>query len=156
MAATIINSLAEMSRFTGALASALGSAGSPPLLLTGPLGCGKTTMTSLLCHALPGGEIAEISSPSFTICNLYPCQPQVLHCDFYRIGGDVPEDVWNFLEETQGQLIVEWPELIKTMLNDFLDISFNVINHARKLDICGSGNRGRAALAALSSAWPLK
>ena len=45
------------------------------LLLQGDLGSGKTTLTRSLVAALPGGDQAEISSPSFTICNNYPTCP---------------------------------------------------------------------------------
>ncbi|MFW6324757.1 MAG: tRNA (adenosine(37)-N6)-threonylcarbamoyltransferase complex ATPase subunit type 1 TsaE, partial [Desulfovibrionales bacterium] len=39
------------------------------ILLTGDLGSGKTTFTRGLVRSLPGGNEAEISSPSFNICN---------------------------------------------------------------------------------------
>ena len=51
------------------------------ILFYGDLGSGKTTFTRGLIEALPGGENAEVSSPSFTLCNSYPTTPSVIHCD---------------------------------------------------------------------------
>ena len=49
----------------------------PALLLDGDLGAGKTTLTRELVLCLPGGEQAEISSPTFTLVNIYLTCPQV-------------------------------------------------------------------------------
>ena len=68
------------------------------LLLQGDLGSGKTTLTRSLVAALPGGDQAEISSPSFTICNNYPTCPPVLHCDLYRCPASLPDEVWDALD----------------------------------------------------------
>lgn len=79
-----------------------------------------------------------------------------MHCDFYRANGYIPDEIWNFLDDKQGLLIVEWPELIRPLLKDFLDIFFNVVNHARELEIKASGSSGAAALASLGHLLPLK
>ena len=72
------------------------------LLLQGDLGSGKTTLTRSLVAALPGGDQAEISSPSFTICNNYPTCPPVLHCDLYRCPASLPDEVWDALDADAG------------------------------------------------------
>ncbi len=59
----------------------------PPMLcLYGQLGAGKTTFASALVRSMPGGEYAEVASPSFTLCHRYPTRPPVLHADLYRLG----------------------------------------------------------------------
>lgn len=60
------------------------------ILFYGDLGSGKTTFTRGFIEALPGGENAEVSSPSFTLCNSYPTTPSVIHCDLYRSEGALP------------------------------------------------------------------
>ena len=45
------------------------------VLFFGDLGTGKTTFTRGLIDVLPGGENAEVSSPSFTLCNSYRRRP---------------------------------------------------------------------------------
>ncbi len=83
------------------------------LLMTGGLGMGKTTLTRALVEALPGGDAAEISSPSFTLCNIYPTEPAVVHCDLYRqgTGSLLPDEVQDML--TDGAVLVcEWSEYL--------------------------------------------
>lgn len=90
------------------------------LLLQGGLGAGKTTLTRFLVEALPGGERAEVSSPSFTLCNSYDCELPVLHFDLYRLSpGQVNDDLDEVLEMAENDdllLIIEWPERISNSL----------------------------------------
>lgn len=90
------------------------------LLLQGGLGAGKTTLARFLVESLPGGERAEVSSPSFTLCNSYDCEPPVLHFDLYRLlPGQVDDDLDEALEMAENGdllLIIEWPERISNSL----------------------------------------
>jgi tRNA threonylcarbamoyladenosine biosynthesis protein TsaE len=62
------------------------------VLLRGDLGSGKTTFVRGLVAALPGGEEAEVASPSFNLVNVYPTRPEVVHMDLYRLrGGEAGE-----------------------------------------------------------------
>lgn len=88
------------------------------LYLCGTLGSGKTTLTRGLVAALPGGESAEVASPSFTLCNIYPTRPTLLHADLYRLGdsssaalGELPEDMEEALD-SGALLVLEWPEFL--------------------------------------------
>lgn len=83
------------------------------LLMTGGLGMGKTTLTRALVEALPGGSEAEISSPSFTLCNIYPTEPAVVHCDLYRqgTGSLLPDEVHDMLADG-AVLVCEWSEYL--------------------------------------------
>ena len=87
MAVVTLHSLADTRRLGRLLAAGLRELGPVALLLRGPLGSGKTTLTAALTAALPGGDLAEVGSPSFTICNYYPTTPPVLHADLYRSPG---------------------------------------------------------------------
>ncbi len=83
------------------------------LLMQGPLGAGKTSLVRALVRHLPGGSEAEVSSPSFTIFNLYPTYPQIVHCDLYRCGqgSRLPDEAWDVLDN--GALLVcEWSEYL--------------------------------------------
>ncbi|MEW5772642.1 MAG: tRNA (adenosine(37)-N6)-threonylcarbamoyltransferase complex ATPase subunit type 1 TsaE [Thermodesulfobacteriota bacterium] len=94
------------------LARVLGDVDTPPaLLLTGELGSGKTTLVRGLASALPGGEEARVSSPSFNLVNLYPTRPEVAHFDLYRLeAGSLDDDLLDCLLETPGLKVVEWAE----------------------------------------------
>lgn len=72
MAGIVLRNREETRRMGQWLAAHLPDSGVRALLLRGPLGSGKTTLTSALVQALPGGDAAEVSSPSFTLCNHYP------------------------------------------------------------------------------------
>lgn len=94
----------------------------PALYLYGDLGAGKTTLVRGLAAALPGGDQAEVASPSFTLCNEYPTCPPVFHADVYRLaqGSDLPEE----LDEAEGLLALEWPERLaaSALTPDRLDV----------------------------------
>jgi tRNA threonylcarbamoyladenosine biosynthesis protein TsaE len=85
----------------------------PPgaLLLYGDLGAGKTTLVRSIVEALPGGGAAEVSSPSFTICNIYCTTPQVRHFDLYRCETGFPDDsLAEAFDDACALTFVEWPE----------------------------------------------
>lgn len=84
-----------------------------------PMGAGKTTFTSALCHCL-GVRDDAVSSPTFAIVNEYRTgsgEP-MFHFDFYRITK--PEealDIGYYDYIDSGFLcIMEWPENIEDIL----------------------------------------
>lgn len=106
-----LNSLEESERFGARLAAAVGQLNPGALLLFGALGMGKTALCRALVLALPGGEKAEISSPSFTICNIYCTEPAVRHFDLYRLPPGLRDEALDESFDDAGALtIVEWPE----------------------------------------------
>ncbi|MGE4298588.1 MAG: tRNA (adenosine(37)-N6)-threonylcarbamoyltransferase complex ATPase subunit type 1 TsaE [Desulfovibrionaceae bacterium] len=83
------------------------------VLLDGGMGAGKTTLTRGFVEALPGGGDAEVSSPSFNLCNVYPTRPEVVHCDLYRLEGMPPDDdLLETLEAGDRLVIVEWAQYL--------------------------------------------
>jgi tRNA threonylcarbamoyladenosine biosynthesis protein TsaE len=103
------------------------------ILLRGELGSGKTTLARFMVDALPGGDRAEISSPSFTLCNIYPTEPAVMHCDLYRVGAAVPDELGETLDAGDMAVLVEWAEYLPFTLlpQDFLDISLQACDNYR-------------------------
>lgn len=126
------------------------------LLLRGPLGSGKTTFTRALVEALPGGAWAEVASPSFTVCNRYPTTPPVLHCDLYRTGSAVPDELAEGLEDPAVLSIVEWAEYLPqaALPEEYLDISFNSCEEIRLLIVQACGHSAKALLGSLRAQWP--
>lgn len=148
-----MSTLADTEKLGRLLAGILVQNGNPPLLLTGEPGCGKTTLTGFICAAFPGAEEAEVSSPSFTICNLYPCRPQILHCDLYRCREQIPEEALDFMDARQGQIIMEWADYLRPLPPEYLDISFQVINNSRRLELRAEGEAAEACLRQIFSLW---
>lgn len=102
---------------------------SKTILLYGEMGVGKTTLVKSMAKAL--GSRDAISSPTFSIVNEYEIENGLLyHFDLYRIN-DI-EETYNFgIEDylySENWILIEWPELIKPLLND----KFNTVFLAEK------------------------
>src|SRR5688500_8094665 len=54
------------------------------LLLSGPLGAGKTLLVKGICAAL-GIDEEDVTSPSFTLVNPYTGRLRLYHIDLYRL-----------------------------------------------------------------------
>lgn len=132
------------------------------LLLHGPLGAGKTTFVRGFVQALPGSEAAEVSSPSFTLCNSYPTRPAVLHCDLYRCEdltqdgtlANLPEEVDDALEAGEEIVLIEWAERLPAAARPAqrLDIHFQVCQNSRFALLVPHGSTAARVLAALEPA----
>ncbi len=111
------------------------------VLFYGDLGTGKTTFTRGLVESLPGGGQAEVSSPSFTLCNSYPTTPPVIHCDLYRSEGALPDEVDEALDAESGLVLVEWAEriAIENLPPKRLDIRFQVCKDNRLVTLSPYG-----------------
>ncbi|HEX2160372.1 MAG TPA: tRNA (adenosine(37)-N6)-threonylcarbamoyltransferase complex ATPase subunit type 1 TsaE [Thermoleophilaceae bacterium] len=79
------------------------------VLVTGDLGSGKTTFVRGACRAL-GVEVA-VTSPTFTIGQVYAGRVEVAHLDLYRLdslAGEDPALLDDYL--TPDRIgFVEWP-----------------------------------------------
>jgi tRNA threonylcarbamoyladenosine biosynthesis protein TsaE len=86
------------------------------VLLSGGLGAGKTLFTKGILFALDY-DAREVTSPSFTLVNLYRAKFDVYHIDFWRL--DDVEDVAaavglnEILEDETAIVIAEWSERLK-------------------------------------------
>lgn len=84
-----------------------------------PMGAGKTTFTTAICHAL-GVRDDAVSSPTFAILNEYRAASgePVFHFDFYRINRlteALDLGLYDYLDS--GYLcLMEWPENIEELL----------------------------------------
>lgn len=129
------------------------------LLLRGDLGSGKTTLVRGLVSALPGGDEAEVASPSFNIVNVYPTRPEVFHVDLYRIPGGDPS-VEEHLEaacENQALVVVEWAQHLPRALvpDDRLECDWLPAQAGRLCALTANGQGGAAAFKALAAACAL-
>src|SRR3982750_827652 len=77
-------------RATQKLAQAIAPTLAPSdlLVLTGPLGSGKTFFVRALCRALGLPQSERVASPTFTLIHEHDTHPPLSHADLYRLQGD--------------------------------------------------------------------
>src|SRR3954449_2356669 len=93
------------------------------VLLSGPLGAGKTTMTQGLVDGL-GGK-GPVVSPTFVIARTYRGgRVPVLHVDAYRIGSIAEIDDLDLDYTTaESVTVVEWGHgLVEGLNEDYLEV----------------------------------
>ncbi len=119
----------------------LGLKSYPTVLLKGELGAGKTALIREIVRTLPGGDVAEISSPSFNLVNHYPTLPPVSHFDLYRLEqtGLDPDLEEEILSEDR-LILVEWGNHLPEHLHpeNSLQLALNICPPGREIAIAGS------------------
>lgn len=102
------------------------------------LGGGKTTLTrSIVAGA---GSKDHVSSPTFTISNLYSADNfSIYHFDFYRLSevGLMEHELADVLSDKSNVVIVEWSDVAKHVLPDQrLTIQINTTGETSRQLIC--------------------
>jgi tRNA threonylcarbamoyladenosine biosynthesis protein TsaE len=100
--------------FDAGLRVGLALAGGETLLLSGPLGAGKTVFVKGLAAGL-GLDPSEVSSPSFTLVNSYAEGRLALHhIDLYRLAEGASSahavDLEELLTDERAVVVIEWAE----------------------------------------------
>ena len=114
------------------------------VILSGPLGAGKTALTQGIGKAL---GISGITSPTFVISRIHEGQPALVHVDAYRLQGEVTAlfddlDLESLLPTSIT--VVEWGDGLADRLSDeYLEIKigFGNLEDQRELSIIGHGAR---------------
>jgi tRNA threonylcarbamoyl adenosine modification protein YjeE len=131
------------------------------VLLTGPLGAGKTTMTRGVGEGL--GVIGTVSSPTFVIARTHKraSSPVALvHVDAYRLGSPAEFDDLD-IDLAGSIVLVEWGRgFADGLTTNFLDIEIERDHtgesEVRQVTVLGFGERfqnsdARASFAALAA-----
>jgi tRNA threonylcarbamoyladenosine biosynthesis protein TsaE len=89
------------------------------ILLTGPLGAGKTAFVRGLAAGL-GVDPRRVHSPTFTLVSEYPGRRALAHVDLYRVGEarELSELGLDDLIERRVVVAVEWGERLPPRLSD--------------------------------------
>jgi len=139
---TEVNNIAEMHELGERIGSEL-SAGDL-VLLSGPLGAGKTALTQGIGLAL---GIENVTSPTFVISRIHPGKSPLVHVDAYRLQGDSTAifddlDLESYLPTSIT--VVEWGEGLADRLADqYLEIKieFGESDDQRLVSIFSHGQR---------------
>ena len=117
------------------------------LLLSGPIGAGKTHFARALIQARLGaaGRMEDVPSPTFTLVQTYDDGTgEIWHADLYRLedSGEVVELGLDDAFE-QAVCLVEWPDRLGGLAPP----------DALWLDFAGAGERARTLTATGSARW---
>ncbi len=87
------------------------------IAVVGPNGAGKTTLLKAVCEGL-GIAPQLVTSPTYTLVNVYPGARSVYHVDLYRLETpeallELERDDW---VQPDGVTLIEWPELARPLL----------------------------------------
>jgi tRNA threonylcarbamoyladenosine biosynthesis protein TsaE len=141
------------------------------VVLTGPLGAGKTTLVQGIGVGL--GVRGPVTSPTFVIARVHPATadgPPLVHADAYRLGSRAEVDDLDLDADLDSCVTaVEWGEdLVEDLAQDRLHVEITVAHPAsagpaedgagpRIVRLAGRGDRWEAAakstILALSG-WP--
>ncbi|ROS68963.1 tRNA threonylcarbamoyladenosine biosynthesis protein TsaE [Curtobacterium sp. PhB172] len=105
------------------------------VVLTGPLGAGKTTLTRGLGAAL--GARGQVSSPTFVLARTHPTTagPDLVHVDAYRLSDPVELDDLD-LDWDASIVVVEWGRgMVDGISDSVLDVE---ITRATGADASGT------------------
>lgn len=112
------------------------------IVLSGPLGVGKTLFTSGIAAGL--GVEEPVISPSFILSREYVSGfLPLVHADIYRLATRNEFDDLDLLSQASaGVLVIEWGDLVEPILPlDHLRVDFEVDDtEARKIKLIPSGS----------------
>jgi tRNA threonylcarbamoyladenosine biosynthesis protein TsaE len=121
------------------------------VILTGPLGAGKTTLVQGIGEGL--GVRGPVTSPTFVIARVHPVLagsgPSLVHADAYRLGSiDEVDDLDLDADVASAVTVVEWGQgLAEGLAEDRLEISIqpDPDSDVRTVRLNGYGARWNAA-----------
>jgi tRNA threonylcarbamoyladenosine biosynthesis protein TsaE len=122
------------------------------VILTGPLGAGKTTLVQGIGEGL--GVRGPVTSPTFVIARVHPARggsgPSLVHADAYRLGSvSELDDLDLDADMAAAVTVVEWGEgLAEGLAEDRLEISIqpDPDSDVRTVWLNGYGARWNEAL----------
>ena len=135
-----VKNLDELEKFSIKLAKKLQNG--DVISLIGDLGAGKTTLVQFLAKEL--GIDDYVTSPTFSIVNIYNGDYQINHLDLYRLEN--PSELEQIDYETyfypDGITFIEWAKMGGDYLpDDMIEIEITQIENERLIEIKGNSNR---------------
>ena len=121
----------DTERLAAALAATLRAG--DVLLLSGPLGAGKTAFVRGLAGGL-GIDPGEVSSPTFTLVHEYRGgRLRLFHADLYRLGTAGAEDLGlDELGVRDGVLAIEWPDRLGHAFRGAMEVTIAIVDETSR------------------------
>ncbi|ACM21283.1 N-carboxy-L-threonyl-AMP--tRNA (adenosine37-6-N)-N-carboxy-L-threonyltransferase, TsaE subunit [Geotalea daltonii FRC-32] len=114
--------------------------------LQGELGAGKTQLAKGIAEGLGVDPSIPVTSPTYTLLNVYSGRLPFYHFDLYRLHGgqDLLDLGFDEYFHGDGICLVEWAERLQEMLpDDYLLITMSHVgDDCRSLSFTSSGSRG--------------
>ena len=127
------------------------------LLLTGPLGAGKTCLAQGIARGL--GVADHVRSPTFVLMSRHRGRLTLYHLDLYRIND--PLEAWDLgLEEQlfdEGVCVVEWADRAADLFPEaclWISLDYGQDQQDRIITLAEPPPRYRPILEKLSAAFP--
>ena len=123
------------------------------ILLSGPLGAGKTVLAKGIAQGL-GINPAEVISPTFVLLRIHKGKYSLQHFDLYRLK--TLQDILSLGYEeyfySDAITLIEWPERLKFLLpKEFLKIKLVIKDKdQRSLQFIAKGSRYKQLLGEIS------
>ena len=132
----VVTTRSEEETFELARRMASGFEGREVVLLSGELGAGKTVFAKGIAAGAGVTATDRVSSPSFTLVNVYEGKWPVFHIDLYRLERE-PEILDLGWEDYLGEgiVIVEWAERLTLSLEGIRVLIETVGDDERRITI---------------------
>ncbi len=115
------------------------------IALTGELGSGKTQFARGVAAGIGVDPAVPVTSPTYTLMNLYHGRLPLYHFDLYRLAGDQDVADLGFEEYFYGTgvCLVEWPERLGCLLpEERLTVLFSYLDdNSRNISFEPCGER---------------
>jgi tRNA threonylcarbamoyladenosine biosynthesis protein TsaE len=136
--------LAATERFAAGVAAAVRPGDA--ILLSGPLGAGKTAFARAFLRAAAKDPALEVPSPSFTLVQSYETHRGIVHhFDLWRLDGPQALAELGWEDAREAIVLVEWPDRLGAFApTDALRLAFELAEGEARV-VTADGWSGRLA-----------